>query len=132
MDFQFISEENGLQKKEAYIESYDEVGGVLNSSPCQSESVFVVRRDLNGETVQCNIEGDLMRLAEKAIGRRVNVFGRKLVSKDGKSKAIVASRMRLLPREEDIPTIDEMVGICPDMTGGLSSEAYARKRFYGD
>ena len=132
MDFQFITEEGGLRKKEAVVESYGSVQGVLEASPCQGEGVFVVKEGWSGKAVLCCLEGELVQEAKEAIGRRVNVFGRKLASKDGKYKAVLGWKMRILPLPEEIPTIDEMIGISPDMTGGLPSEVYARKQFYGD
>ena len=132
MDFQFITEEGGLRKKEAVVESYGSVQGVLEASPCQGEGVFTVKEAWSGKLVQCRLEGELASQAKEAIGRRVVVSGRKLTSKDGKSKAVAGWEMQVLPRDEDLPTIEEMKGIYPDMTGGLPSEVYVKSRFYGE
>ena len=114
------------------MESYRSIQGILEASSCSGENMFVVEEALSGKLVQCVVRDDLIHDAKKAIGRDANVFGGQLVSRDGKHKAIMASRMRVLAREEDLPTIAEMKGIYPDMTGGLPSEVYVKKRLYGE
>ena len=129
MDFRFSSEENGLREREAFVESYGSVEGVLEASSCEGEGVFVVKETLIGKLVQCSMEGELIQEAKQAIGRRVNVFGRKLASKDGKSNAVLGWKMQVLPRDEDLPTVEEMKGISPNMTCGLPSEVYVKMRW---
>ena len=130
MDFQFITKEGDLRKKEAVVESYGSVQGVLEASPC--EGMFVVKEAWSGKLVQCSLEGELISQAKEAIGRRVNVFGRKLSSKDGKSKAVLGWKMRVLPPPEELPSVKDIVGISPNMTGGLSSEVYIKQRWAKD
>ena len=132
MDTHFISEKDDALKKDAFVKSYGSVQGALEASPCGGEGRFVITEAQSGKAVQCVLRDELVHKAKVSIGRDVSVFGEKLSSKDGKSNAITGWKMRVLPLPEDIPTIDEIVGICPDMTGGLPSEVYARKQFYGD
>ena len=58
MDTHFISEkEDALRKKDAFVETYGSVEGVLSASPCSGEGVFIVEEGWSGTLVECRLEG---------------------------------------------------------------------------
>ena len=132
MDIHFIPEKkDSLRKKDAFVETYGSVEGVLSASPCSGEGVFVVEEGWSGALVECRMEGELISQAKEAIGRRVVIDGRVLTRSDG-SKRLWARKMYVRPLREELPPLEFFRGIAPDMTGGLPSEVYVKRRFYGE
>ncbi len=113
-------------------ESVGSIAGALSLAPCGGAGKFIITEDWSGIEAKCYLEGDSARQAIDALGRNVSVFGRKLTSADGASKQVWGWSMQLLPRQEDIPPLKSFKGIAPNMTGGLPSEVYVKKRWQGE
>ena len=110
-------------------ESVGSIAGALSLAPCGGAGKFIITEDWSGIEAQCHLEGDLAHQALDALGRNVSVFGRKLTSADSGSKRVWGWSMQLLPRQEDIPPLKSFGGIAPNMTGGLPSEVYVKRRW---
>src|SRR5262249_15538251 len=90
--------------------------------------ILWIRERLTGETVKCLVSGD----AEKELAdhqfkdvwqyKRVRVYGTLYYKGLGILKEIEAIRVRFMPNNNDLPTVDDILD--KDFTAGLTSEEY--------
>lgn len=82
-------------------------------------------------TVKCyfkdDIVSDLIGALDRFIAVRGDCFYRE-DAKQGMPYKIMVNSIEVLPKSEDLPDWDDIAGIAPDLTGGLSSEEYVRRQ----
>jgi hypothetical protein len=61
------------------------------------------------------------------LGRRVIVSGIVSYNAVGEPVKVEVDRLRVLKEEKELPTIVEMLGMTPDITGDLSTEEHIRQ-----
>ncbi len=71
-------------------------------------------------------EGYLKEQAIAALGSRVIVSGRIRRNLKGIPVRVNTKRLRALPVENEVPSLDELMGSIPDLTGDLSTEEFVR------
>lgn len=92
-----------------------------------ADRVFWLYPEIGPTKIQCLFSQDLFERAKMALGRRVEVDGlfRYKVNAPYPHLADV-KEMTVFPYESDLPTFDDLFGIDPGITNGLSCEDYIR------
>lgn len=96
-----------------YYESFGSVEGVLECITIQDCLVFVICESLatEGEAMWCQFPSDLIEEARNVTGERVSVSGLIRSREDGKKVSIEVKEVHYFPSEEQLPTIDDVIGI---------------------
>jgi hypothetical protein len=71
-------------------------------------------------------EGYLKEQAIAALGSRVIVSERIRRNLKGIPVRVNTERLRALPVENEVPSLDDLMGSIPDLTGDLSTEEFVR------
>ena len=112
-----------------HMESYGSVEGVLEVLSSRGSLLYFSLKDvLTGKRVRCNFNEDLVAQALEAWRKRVVVFGRIRADNLGNPRTVLVWSISVLPLPEELQQLEEIKGVSPDMTGGLSSEKYAKER----
>lgn len=109
------------------------VEGMVKTISLSDQPHFTVYRDVGGPGVRCYFEiaSDFQRVKD-ALLRRVIVAGRIARRDDGIPSSIRRISGFKVFDETPLPTVDDLVGIDPGMTGGLPSEEWIEaRRFRG-
>ena len=90
-------------------------------------NVFRIYSSIPPEQVDCFFSPDKIEQAREAVGRKIRVLG-KLTYPKGKNfpKSVKVVSIELLPEDDDLPSLGDLRGIAPDITGDLSSEEFVR------
>lgn len=94
----------------------------------QNKNLFRVYPDIGPTKVSCHFPQELMGKAIDSIGKFVEVKGEikyKAISKY--PHEIIVEEIEAFPDEKELPSLYELRGIAPDLTGKLSSEQFIRK-----
>lgn len=102
-------------------------GTIMGLTFAGSKPQFTLRNRLDNELVDCFFDQELKETVTHALLKRVRVTG--LVTT--RSNGIVPSVTDIediyeFPDDRSLPTIDDIIGITPDLTEGLSSEDWVR------
>jgi len=77
--------------------------------------------------IRCKFPSDLKKIAFSAIESYVTVFGKlKYKAHSRYPFAMDVEKIEVSPPEETLPTLSELRGIAPDLTGGISPEDFVR------
>lgn len=94
----------------------------------QSKNVFRIYPDIGPTKITCHFPIDLTKKAIEGVGKYVEVKGElnfKAISKY--PHEIIVEEIDIFPPEEELPSLHDLRGIAPDLTGSLSSEQFVRK-----
>ena len=107
-------------------ESFGSVEGTLEMISIHKPARFNVYHSVSLRAVRCNLREEDIEKVKDALGRRVVVTG--LVSYNAKDepKSIIVEEIEIIPKEEELPTIDEFIGSDPNFTGKMTTEEYIR------
>ena len=79
--------------------------------------------------VVCHYADELIQEVENASNKWVTVRGKMEYPRGGEyPTAITVESIEVHPRDAELPTLDDLLGIAPDATGTLSSEEFVRQR----
>ena len=88
---------------------------------------FNVCHAITGNAVKCELSEDLEDEFASNLGRRVIVSGLVSYNTMGDPIRVAVDRIRAFEEEEALPSINDMIGLAPDMTGELTTEEYIRE-----
>lgn len=89
---------------------------------------FNIYPTVGPDRVACHFPGDLLEKAIASVGRYVRVSGKlKHKTRDRFLYGIEVESVEALPDEASLPSFQELRGIAPDFTGGLTSEEFVRR-----
>ena len=88
---------------------------------------FNVYHAIANKAVRCNLPGDMEEQVIASLGKRVIVSGMVSYNLVGEPVKVEADRLRVLKEERELPSIADMLGMAPDITGDLSTEEYIRQ-----
>lgn len=94
----------------------------------QDKNLFRIYPDVGPKKVSCHFPQELTEKAIDSIGKFVEVKGEikyKAISKY--PHEIIVEEIEAFPDEKELPSLYELRGIAPDLTGKLSSEQFVRK-----
>ena len=87
---------------------------------------FNVYHTITGKAVECNIPSELEDAIIAALKRPVVVSGSIHRNLNGDPVRVNVRNLRVLRDERELPSLDELMGSLPDLTGDLSTEEYIR------
>lgn len=87
---------------------------------------FNVYHTVTGKAVECNLPGHLETDIIAALKRRVVVSGSIHRNWNGDPQRVEVERLRVLRENDELPSLDELMGSLPDLTGDLSTEEFIR------
>jgi len=92
-----------------------------------AENVFRVYPPIGPKFVECRSPGRLKSEATAAVGRNVRVSG-KLHQRAGEQypSSVEVRRIEVFPLDSELPSLLDIRGMAPDVTGFLSSEDFVR------
>lgn len=82
---------------------------------------------LTDRKIECRLDEGMFEDIRAALGRRVVATGNLKHDVFGQIRSIRVKHLTVLSDEEELPSIDQMVGIAPGITGGFSTEEYMRR-----
>jgi hypothetical protein len=92
------------------------------------EKLFWLYPEIGPTRIQCKFHAGLFEDAKTALGKRVEVQGLfKYKIRAPYPHEAEVDNLETLPSDHELPTLKDLLGIDPDITGGLSSEDYIRK-----
>ena len=75
----------------------------------------------------CSFSPDKIEEAREALGRKIRVLGELTYPKGNDfPKDVRVQTIEFLPEDDDLPSLTDLRGIAPDITGDLSSEEFVR------
>lgn len=103
------------------------VAGKLEVISVHGPPRFNVYDALTKRAVRCRFAPERLDDVAAALGRRVVVTG--VVHRNAKGDPVKVDRpeLRILPDGADLPSVKDLIGLVPDITGGLSSEEHVRR-----
>lgn len=89
---------------------------------------YVVEEQLTDREVECVVPAELAATADAAAAeqRRVELSGKVYRNADGDSERVEVNWILVMPADDELPSLDELVGSLPDITGGRSIEEHLR------
>lgn len=87
---------------------------------------FNVYHTVTGKGVKCNLPAKLEDAVIGAMKRRVLASGTVSYNAVGEPLSVEVKSLRILGREDDLPSISQMLGLIPDLTGNLTTEEHIR------
>ena len=92
-----------------------------------NQNIFRVYSPIPPEMVSCIFSPDRIEEVWEAVGRKIRVLGELTYPKGGNfPKSVKVKTIELLPEDDDLPSLTDLLGIAPDITGDLSSEDFVR------
>ena len=87
---------------------------------------FNVYHAITQKAVKCNLPKEIEAEVINSLGRRVVVSG--MVSKNalGEPLSVEVDHLRVLKEEHELPSVADILGLAPDITGNLTTEEYIR------
>lgn len=76
--------------------------------------------------ISCRFPDDMFNQVRDALGRRVRALGTVARNQQGQILSVQIGQLDLLPEPQNVPSVDELVGIAPWYTGDRSTEDYLR------
>jgi len=116
--------------KEAMSPRYTARGSVLGRLEVISVHggrQFTVYDEIEGRPVRGSFPDELLGHVKEALGRRVLATG--LIRRNGAGQmvSVLVERLEILPQDDDLPTVADLVGSDPDFTGGRPAADWVRK-----
>ena len=102
-----------------------EVEGRLWVSSVGASGVrYVIARSDTGQQVECDVPKDLQTAAVDALAQWVRASGTVYRDALGTPVLVKVKSIKGLPKDHDLPALDEIAGSMPDITNGLSTEQF--------
>lgn len=85
---------------------------------------FNVYHAITQRAIKCNLPEYLEEQVIKSLGRRVIASGTVSYNIKGEPLSVQVDNLRTLRKEEDLPSIEDILGMAPDFTDDLSTEDF--------
>ncbi len=95
----------------ARYKSFGSVEGVLKSITIHKRQAFRIYDLLTDRSVACYFPPEFLENIKNAFGKRVSVYGLIRSREDGEKVSIKVEEMEVFPSEEQLPTIEDVIGI---------------------
>ncbi len=100
--------------------SFGTVTGSLGSISVHRKREFRVWDEQTDRPVRCYFDASREGQAKELLGQRVVVTGMIKADRNGRAISMVVEDFQFVALRTDLPTIEEMRGLVPNFTGGLS------------
>lgn len=111
----------------AVWEDFGTIEGSLEMVTLRDRYQCNVYEAITGRKVPCHFKRGQLDTVRAALGERVCVTGLVRYNRHGQVLSMRAEDFVIIPSDARLPTIDELAGIDPGFTGGLSAEEYVRR-----
>lgn len=109
------------------VESTEEFGSVEGKlDAINIHNVFQCHVYAEGQKVAVEFEKDQLEAVKSALGSRVSVRGTITFSRQGRPLRVAEAKIHRFLSDEELPSIDDMMGIAPDITGGMPTDQFIR------
>jgi hypothetical protein len=112
---------------ENYYEAYGSAEGFLEMVTVRNTYQCNIYDTLTDERIECHYTPEMLDEIKNAFGRRVIASGYVRHDSHSNIKSIRIERILPLPDDSELPSIDRMAGIAPNITGGLDVKQYVRR-----
>jgi len=94
-----------------------------------SANTFYIFPVAGPKKVKCIFPEGIRKKALESVGRYINLKGKlKYREKENHPFEISATEIEVYPEESDLPSLFDIRGIAPNITGGIPSEEYIRRK----
>lgn len=107
-------------------EALGSVEGTLQMVSNRGGGVFNIYDFLSQQKIRCTMRRNRIREAVDAFDQRVAVHGLLQENENGTIIGVKMHRIEVLPADEQLPTVEEIAGLIPDLTGDRSTGEYMR------
>lgn len=111
----------------AVWEDLGSVEGTLEMVSVHEKQQFNIYDALTGQCIPCYFKPELFEQVRAGLKRRVTVRGLVRYTATGRVTQVFAQEIHLLRDDENLPSIEEMAGVAPNITNGLPLEDYLRR-----
>lgn len=91
--------------------SFSTVEGILQAVDLSRKPLFRIYDLLTNKSLRCYFPSDFLEKIQDALGKRVSVYGVIRSREDGEKVSIEVQEMEIFPSEEELPSIEDIVGI---------------------
>ena len=92
-----------------------------------NQNIFRIYSAIPPEKVNCFFPPDKIEEARDALGRKIRVLGELTYPKGNNfPRDVKVEAIELLPDDDDLPSLTDLRGMAPDITGDVSSEEFVR------
>jgi hypothetical protein len=109
------------------FKSIGSVVGKLEVISVHGPPRFNVYDAVTHKAVSCHFEPERLEDIAAALGRRVVVTGVVHRNAHGEPLKVEKPELRILSSTDEPPSVRDLIGLVPDLTGDLSAEEYVRK-----
>lgn len=95
----------------ANYKSFGSIEGILNVIDLSRKPIFKIYDLLTNKSVRCFFPSNFLEEIKDALGKRVSVYGLIRSREDGQKVSIEIEEMELFPSEQELPSIEDMIGI---------------------
>jgi hypothetical protein len=107
--------------------SFGSVEGTLEMISIHRPPRFNVYHSVSLHAVRCNLREEDVERVRDALGRRVIISGVVSYNRKDEPKSVMVEELEILPKEEELPTIEQFVGSDPNYIGDMTTEEYIRE-----
>ncbi|HHV79053.1 MAG TPA: hypothetical protein GXX40_05505 [Firmicutes bacterium] len=111
----------------AFWEDLGSVEGRLEMVTVHEKNQFNVYDELTGHCICCYFKPELLEKVKAGLKKRVSVSGLIRYAATGRLAQVVAESIDVLSDDSKLPSIEEMIGVAPNITNGLPLEDYLRR-----
>ena len=87
---------------------------------------FNIYHAMTQKAIKCNLPKEIEAEVIDHLGRRVVVSGMVSRNELGEPVSVDVDHLRMLKEEHELPSVADIIGIAPDITGNLTTEEYVR------
>ena len=87
---------------------------------------FEVYDSVRCRVVKCDFPKELERIVKDNLGKTVEVFGLVSFNAQAEPLSVKVENLRALGETDELPSIQDILGIAPDFTDDLSTEEFIR------
>ena len=115
-------------RAEIHHKSIGAVEGRLELASLPGEGrCFNVCHGVTGVAVKCELPREMENELVPNLGSIVTVSGLVSYNATGEPISVAVDRIRAFEEENTLPSIHDMIGLAPDITGELTTEEYIRE-----
>lgn len=111
----------------AVWEDLGSVEGSLEMVSVHSGYTCNVYERHTGRRVPCYFRREHIDKVTGLLGRQTVVFGLVRYNRRGDTLSVTMDDIAPVPGDDDLPSIRDMIGLAPDITGGLTTEEFIRR-----
>ena len=116
----------GIEPKRAELIGLPSLGNVQGRFEQDAKRQYVISHHITGQAVECVIPERLQREAADALRQRVMLWGTVYRNHTGEQTYMEVDKIAVIPEDREPPTLDQLAGSVPGITGGRSVEEYVR------